>query len=234
MKAARGAGGVDLVVIAHGSPAAKMLSLIRRDPNFAPVPVIVVGGGSSLVAMAKVDKKMVLIGPGKGAEPVLEAFPVAMKLAIGKPLTPDEAADWSVRAAKAIRLLGLTGNKVYTISQAQTALIGILGDKRVAVSVASAQALTILPGAKAQQALAILADKADNANEVRVPAYEALAQSVRRYGNLLTNAQSQAVVDVVNSKIDLAVRKAAAGALGALNLSSDMACPLILESGGVD
>ncbi len=234
MKAAREAGGVDLVIIAHGSPAERMLSLIRSDASMGPVPAIVVGGGSRLVALLKADKKMVLVAPGKAAEPVIEALPAAKTLAIGKPLTPEEATDWSVRAAKAIRLLGLTGNKIYTISQAQTALIGILNDKRIVVSVAAAQALNVLPGAKAQQAIATLADQAEGAIEVRVPAYTALSESVRRYGNLLTKAQSQAIVDVVNSKIDVSVRKAAAGALGALNLPSDLACPLILESGGVD
>jgi len=232
---ARLAGGVDMIVIAQGDQAGRMLSLVRADANMAPIPAIVVGAGSRLVRLAKADGRTVLVSPGKTAgASVVAALPAVRKLAVGKPLTPDEAADWSVRAAKAIRLLGLTGNKVFTISRAEASLIAVLADKRVAVSVAAAEALTVLPGAKAQQAIAKFADQAEAANEVRVPAYRALAESVRRYGNLLTKAQSQAIVDVVNSKIDVAIRQAAAGALGALNLSSDMACPLILESGGID
>jgi len=234
MKAARGAGGIDVMIIAQNDLAEKMLSLIRRDARMATTPAVVVGGGKKLAALAKADGRMVLVTASEDAATIMAGLPQAAELAAGKPLTPEEAADWAVRSAKAIRLLGLTGNKVYSITQAEPALIRALADKRIAVSVAAAGALTVLPGPKAQQAIAALADQTDGAAEVRVPAYTALAESVRRFGNLLTKAQSQAVVDVVNSKIDVVVRKAAAGALGSLNLPSDLASPLIIESGGID
>jgi hypothetical protein len=234
MKTARDAGGADIVVIAQGGPATQLLSLIRRDASMAPTPVVVVGGGSKLVALAKADGRMVVATPGKDATPIIAAIAKSAKLTSGKALTPEEASDWSVRASKAIRLLGLTGNKVYNIAQSQTALIGVLGDKRTAVSVAAADALTALAGPKAQQAIAALAAKTGGEASTRVSAYTALATSVRRFGNLLTKTQSQAIVDVVNSKIDVSVRQAAAGALGALNLPSDLASPLILESGVID
>ncbi|MDP6545271.1 MAG: hypothetical protein QGH60_14895 [Phycisphaerae bacterium] len=234
MKAAREAGGIDVVIIADGEHAANMLSLVRRDARMATTPAVVVGAGKKPAALAKTDGRTVLAIASEDASTIIAALPQAAELAAGKPLTPEEAADWAIRSAKAIRLLGLTGSKVYTITQGQPALIGALADKRITVSIAAARALTVLPGPKAQQAIAALADQADGTVEVRVPAYTALAESVRRFGNLLTKAQSQGVVDVVNSKIDVTVRKAAAGALGALNLSSDLASPLILESGGVD
>jgi len=235
MKAARQAGGIDVMIIARGDMVEQMVSLIRRDARMGATPVVVIGGGSKFTALAKADGRMVLVPSGqKDAAPIIAAISQAAELAGGKPLTPEEAADWAVRSAKAIRLLGLTGNKVYSITGAETALIGALADKRITVSVAAANALTVLPGPKAQQAIVALAEKADGAPEVRVPAYTALAESVRRFGNQLTKAQSQGVVDVVNSKIDVAVRNAAAGAMGALNLSSDLASPLIIESGGID
>ncbi|MDP6636530.1 MAG: hypothetical protein QGG42_16655 [Phycisphaerae bacterium] len=234
IKGAREAGGVDLVIISQSNLVDRTLSLIRSDPSMGPTPVIVLGAGSKLAALAKADGKMILVTPGKDAAPIIAALPQAAKLTAGTPLTPEEASDWSVRASKAIRLLGLTGNKVYNIAQTEPVLITVLADKRIAVTVAAANSLAILPGPKAQQAIASLADQADGAIEVRVPAYAALAESVRRFGNLLTKTQSQAIVDVVNSKIDVSVRKAAAGALGALNLPSDLASPLIMQSGGID
>ena len=234
MNAAREAGGIDVMIIANGDLAVKMLSLIRRDASMGATPAVVVGGGSKLTALAKADGKMVLVAASEDALPIIAALPQAAELAAGKPLTPEEASDWAVRSAKAIRLLGLTGNKVYSITQAETTLIRALADKRIVVSVTAAGALTVLPGPKAQQAIAAMADQAAGTVEVRVPAYTALAESVRRFGNQLTKAQSQAIVDVVNSKIDVSVRKAAAGALGALNLPSDLASPLIIESGGID
>ena len=234
IKAARQAGGIDVMIIAKGDMVEKMLSLIRRDMRMGATPAVVVGGGKKLTALAKADGRMVLVTASEDATTIMAALPQAAELAAGKPLTPEEAVDWAVRAAKAIRLLGLTGNKVYGITEAEPTLIRVLADKRIAVSIASARALTVLPGPKSQQAIAALADQAEGTAEVRVPAYAALAESVRRFGNLLTKAQSQGVVDVVNSKIDVSVRQAAAGALGALNLSSDLASPLIIESGGID
>jgi len=234
IKKARAAGGVDLVVIADTTLADRMLSLIRSDSSLAPTPAIVLGGGSKLTALAKSDGKMVLATPDKDGTSIVAALPQAADLATGKPLTPEEASDWAIRAAKAVRMLGLTGNKVYTISQAEKSLVAALADKRIAVSVAAAGALAALPGPAAQQGIAGLGDNAEGAVEVRIAAYNSLAESVRRFGNQLTKTQSQAIVDVVNSKIDVTVRKAAAGALGSLNLPSDLASPLILESGGID
>ena len=224
--------GHDLPGVLAGGDYLRQIKLgIKIDPA---KQVVVIGGGSKLTELAKADGRMVLVEPGATTAPLIAALPQATQLAIGKPLTPEEASDWSVRAAGAIRLLGLTGNKIYNINQAQTALVSILTDKRVPVSVSAANALTVIPGSQAQQAIAKLADTADGTVEVRVPAYAALAESVRRFGNLLTKAQSQAIVDVVNSKIDVTVRQAAAGALGSLNLPSDLASPLILKSGGID
>ncbi|MCP4375288.1 MAG: HEAT repeat domain-containing protein [bacterium] len=235
MKAVRQAGGVDIIVVAKRDQVQKMLSLVRSDASMSSTPMVAVGAGSKLVALAKKDTLMLVASAiGDKAEPVIEAVSKASGLAKGKTLSPEEASKWAVRAAKAIRLLGLTGNKIYTITRAETTLIQCLADKREAVSISAAGAVTVLPGPKAQQALATMADRNDASAEVRVAAYTALAESVRRFGNQLTKAQSQAVVDVVNSKIDVSIRRAASGALGALNLPSDLASPLILESGGID
>jgi hypothetical protein len=235
MKAIRKAGGVDVIVVAQRDQAYKMLSLVRSDASISTTPVVAVGSGSKLAVLAKKDTMMVIASSvGDKAEPVVEAVSKASGLAKGKTLSPEEASKWAVRAAEAIRLLGLTGNKVYSITRAETTLIQSLADKRDAVSISAAGAMTVLPGPKAQQALSALADRNDAPAKVRVAAYTALAESVRRFGNQLTKAQSQAVVDVVNSKVDVSIRKAASGALGALNLPSDLASPLIIESGGID
>ncbi|MBT3198699.1 MAG: hypothetical protein HN350_02185 [Phycisphaerales bacterium] len=234
IKAARDAGGVDVIVVAKTQLASRMLSMVRRDAGMAPTPTIILGGGSKLAKLVQDDKKALLVPADKTGEALVAALPEAAKLAAGKPLTPEESSDWSIRAAKAIRLLGITGNKVYNIVQTEKALIEVMADKRITVSIAAANALTAIPGPVAQQALASQAAQGEAAAEIRVAAYKALAESVRRFGNQLTKAQSQAVVDLVNSKTDIAIRQAAAGALGALNLPSDLASPLILEAGGID
>jgi len=234
MTAARQAGGVDVAIISDARLGVRLVDLMRRDPSMATLPVIIVGRATALRPMAKADGRVVLVSAGEAVAGVLAALPKAESLTAGKPLTPEEASEWAVRAAKAIRHLGITANKVYSINRAQKTLIGVLKDKRVAVAVAAANALAVMPDPKAQQAIARMADGADSSADIRVPAYVALAESVRRFGNQLTKPQCQAVVDVVNSGIEIAIRQAAAGALGALNLPSNLASPLIIDASGID
>ena len=50
----------------------------------------------------------------------------------------------------------------------------------------------------------------------------------------MSKADAQAVVDVVNSKAERPIRRAAAQALGALDLASDQITPLIRDAAGGD
>ncbi len=233
LAAARKAGGADLVVVAEARQVSRSVDLVRRDPRMAAVPVIAMGSVGDFGEMAAADGKVVLVPPAADVSVVVEALPKAAALASGKTLSAEEASDWAVRAAKAIRMLGLTGNKVYAIAPALDTLIAALKDNRPAVRIASARAMAVISDAHGQQATAALADGATD-TKVRIAAYGALSESVRRYGNALTSAQSQAVVDVVNSKAARSIRRAAAQVLGALDLASDQITPLIRDAAGGD
>jgi len=233
LASARKAGGADLVVVAEPREVSRSVDLLRRDPSMAAIPVIAMGSVGEFGAMAEADGKVVLVAPGAEATAVVAALPKAAALASGKALSAEEASDWAVRAAKAIRMLGLTGNKVYAIAPARDTLIAALKDNRSAVRIAAARALAVMSDPDGQQAIAVLADEATD-TKVRIAAYGALSESVRRYGNRLTAAQSQAVVDVVNSKAARPIRRAAAQVLGALDLASDQITPLIRDAAGGD
>ena len=114
------------------------------------------------------------------------------------------------------------------------ALVGALGDARGPVQVAAAQALAAMPEADAQRGVAALAMKADAAEAVRIDAFKALAESVRRYGNQLSDEQAQQVIEVVTAAGALPLKDAAAQALGALNLPSQKIKSLIVQTVGAD
>jgi len=142
-----------------------------------------------------------------------------------------ESAAWTIRAAEAVRLLGMTSNPVFDISRTAGPLAALLGDKNTEVSMAAARALAAIGGARAQQALVAAAMDGKSQERIRIDILGLLSGSLRRFGNQLTDAQSQSVVElVVDAKQAQPLRDAAAEAMGAMNLPSEKIKSLILES----
>lgn len=227
MKAARAIGGVDLVVIASVPGAAEVIPTLRQEGIFAAVPVIVAASETlPLRNLAKEDKRTILAGGELTAGRLGQALSQAPGLAAGKPLSEEEVTQWAVRAAKAIRLLGLTQNPVLDVSVTRTTLMAALAAKDP-VRIAAAQALAVMREAEAQRAICTLVVDAEASEAVRVAAMGALAESVRKFGNQLTEAQAQAVLDIVMDEKADPLRNGAAQDLGALNLRSDQIRELI-------
>jgi hypothetical protein len=151
----------------------------------------------------------------------------------GTAMTPEAAREWSVRAAGAIRKLGLTRNVVYDITRGQKALIEAVGDPRAEIKTAAVDALAAIPGPEAQRAIAKLATDSAADEKMRIAAFAALDESVRRFGNALSDELSQAIVDMVAKTPTGEIRMAAAEVLGGLSLPSSQIKDLILQSGGI-
>ena len=69
--------------------------------------------------------------------------------------------------------------------------------------------------------------------KIRIAAFGALVESVRRFGNALSDELSQAVVEIVTKSPTGDIRMAAAEVLGGLSLPSSQIKDLILQSGGI-
>ncbi len=230
LSAARKASGIEVVIIGGGVDVDTVVGMLRREPAFAMVPVVVTRTSEALRSLAKSDGRVALISDEDiDAEAVVAAINEARALA-AIALSPEEAGEWAVRACEAIRLLGMTNNKVYNIAVATDTLIGALADERDAVRVAAASALAMEKEAKAQQAIANLACNTEATEAVRIAAFGTLSESLRRIGNQLTETQSQTVLDIVTSKESLPLRNAAAQALGAMDLPSERTKDLIINA----
>jgi len=227
---AREGGGVDLFVLASNITApglAEAMRQIRSEAVLGRVPVVVAAAGGDVLTardLAKGDPAMIVV-----ADDELDAAKLAEVL---KPyrdaaLSPEDAAAWAIRAAGCIELLAGTNNPVYDLTEAVKALAAALTDPRDPVRIAAAGALGKVRSTEAQRAL--VAPSVDGAppKEVRLAALAALAESVRLYGNELTEKQIDAIITVVTSKGDLDIRRAGAQALGALSLPSEKIKQLI-------
>jgi len=223
--------GVDVVVLAASPDPVAIIASVRQDPLLATLPVIVAAKTTALRSLVEQDKRIVQIDSAAGAAAVADALHQADVLAAGAAMTPADAAAWSVRAAQAVEYLGTTGNNVFDINLATGALIAATGDSRQQVRLAAAKALSVIGQADAQRAVAALAVDDGNDENVRVAAFGDLSASLRRYGNQLSDALAQQVLDVVQDRGESPeLLNAAAQALGAMNLPSDKIKSLILTT----
>ncbi len=231
--AAREASGMDLVVLGANPPPAEFVARMRVDPATAALPVVVAGSDEKLQRLAKQDGAVVLLEGTADAAKVSEAFDQATKKTAPSVPAAEQATSWAVRAADAIALLGETGNPVYDLSKTVGTLTSALVNPQPEVAAAAAKALATIAAPPAQKALADRAVTATLEEKTRVDLLKLLATSLRRFGNLLGDPQTTAIIDLVtDAKQSAAIREAAAQVLGAMNLPSEKIKVLITGDAG--
>ena len=227
LAAGRNSSGIDMVVLTSRPDPGPIVETLRADAFYRSVPIVVLFQSADLRRQAKEDGRIILLPAGADATAIGEGMRKASVLGVGKPLTSEEADAWIVRLSKSVRMLGLTGNTVHDVRRSLKALAGNTRSENAAVQIAAVDALAVMDVADAQKAIAQLACS-NAAQPVRLAAFSALAQSLRRFGNKVPPAESKAILDVVNGTDPLEVRQGAAKALGAQNLSSDQIKSMIL------
>lgn len=227
---AHSAVAVDVVVLAGNPDPIMCVNAIRQDTRLSGMAVLVTERTEKLRELADADKRMVLVDSDAEAQQVADGLAQAVVLGVGQPMAPEAAAAWAVRAAHAIERLADTQNCVFDIKATRPALVANLADSREAVKLAAGEALAVMNDATAQQALAEQAVNAEQAENVRVAYFNDLSRSVRRFGNQLTEKQASAVVEVVKAEGTPALKEAAAQALGALDLPSQMIQSVIVQA----
>jgi hypothetical protein len=142
-----------------------------------------------------------------------------------------EIADsYALRAAQAMHKLALTRNPVINLSAAQNALVSAVNDQRTEIQVLAGQILAHLDSPGAQRAIAAMALDNNNAPDVRISAFDSLANSAKLNANMLVDPMINAIYSLISStETAPELRSAAAAAYGALNLPSRKVKDLILD-----
>lgn len=144
--------------------------------------------------------------------------------------TPEMANSYAVRAAQAMLKVGVSRNPVIDLLQAQSALVAATRDSRQQIQTLASDVLAYISSPNAQRAIAESALNADNSMEVRIAAFNSLANSGKMNGSMLaadTIDQIYGLTSSVETEPDL--RAAAAAAFGSLNLPSQKVKTLILD-----
>lgn len=162
-----------------------------------------------------------------GATEIREAVEEIAKADGTQPLDSELALELALRAADALRLVALDGRTVIDFSPALDALISALRSESEDLQIKCANVLALVNTQPGQQAIAQLALDTDRSADLRIAAFNALAESAKRFGNRLTPEQVTQVVSAAKDTEDLTMRTAASQALGALNLQVGEASEII-------
>ena len=219
-------------MVPAGGEYNRLRELANADYRLSTAPVVVTTPADH-IAMTQID----LAGlPGTkvidvAADDKAFAAAVATLRAEGSstPVDQTAATNYALTAIKSLGMLAVDKASIYKVTEALGALTDALRDKRSEVVVAAAGVLGQLGSPDAQKAIAVvaLADNPDNA--VRIALFNALAESAKHTGDVLDATSIAQLIKVLTTETDPAVRNAAATALGALNVPSNQAAPLILQ-----
>jgi HEAT repeat protein len=221
-------GGADVFIVNDPNDYARTRDLLQRQPILSQCPVVVVRGGSSLQRVAQDEPLLIVVGEVTD-DAVKSALTEAAQTGVGRPMEADEANQWAIRTAGAIEKIAASGQDIYDAKLAVSALVSASGSDSDEVRTAASGALAAIDSSQAQRGVANLALAPDVSEPVRIEAFNDLSGSLRRFGNLLTDAQAEATVELVLSDASRDLRRAASKALGALNLPSEQIQKLILS-----
>ena len=204
-----------LVRLGTEQPLAKALSFSDRKVRY-----------SAAIAFAEANP----VNDFVGSDLIVENLAAAVLGQDIDAIGPETAQNYALRAVGAMYKLALVRNKIVDLSTALSALIEVTQKSSPEMRVLAAQVLAHLESPEAQRAIATMAMDKENDNGVRIAAFNSLALSAKINANLLLTEQVEAIYTLVSStEADAALRAAAAGAYGALNLPSEQVKSLILD-----
>jgi hypothetical protein len=211
----------DLIVLHDDAAYVNAFSVARRGSyKVSATPVVILSMPGELVGLTRMfadDASVVVIDGGANEAQVTEAMKQATASMSGGELTADENEAYAVQALALLSDLAIKRSPVFDVSLATDSLIEALGDDREAVMLGAGGVLSLIGSETAQQAVADAALSDRTRTRLRVELLADLADSAKRFGNLLTERQvAQMNAIIVESDGDLA--DAAAEAYGALDL----------------
>ncbi|MCP4589536.1 MAG: hypothetical protein GY842_02205 [bacterium] len=204
---------------------------LRREFRYRLTPVVLLRDSVNYETARTLAEKDPRVGH-VAADAESEALAATMREVMARTGRVPPPDDQSQRLALAATdaLLGLAHDPATVLSAAvsQPALIAVLEDadddelRRRTTAV-----LARLDGPTAQRALVATALSDTEHETLRVASFDALAESARIHGNLLSDTLLTRLIEVASDEPDLALRTAASQALGALNLTDNKAGEVI-------
>jgi hypothetical protein len=222
--------GVDIIV-ANRLPSQQSGDLIAQsqsDARLRATPILAIvtpQGRQDLYPRYARDVRVRLLSDGAGPKDVENSVNELINAASGGLITGAEADAYKARSLSALRDLAKSGSPILSAIEAQGPLIGAVSDAKGDTKAKIAEVLSLIGTAQSQIALADAALAGEGAQKATLLGY--LADSAKRFGNLLEKRQVDALVSLTG-KAKGEEATAAAAVVGALNLKGIGVVPLIL------
>jgi CheY-like chemotaxis protein len=224
------APGIDLIITTNftADTTRGVVNQIRQTAKLRATPVLAVtdAQGSIDLARAYSTDPLILVRPsGLSESQIGAAVEQLVEKASGGPISSEEAQIYAGRSISILRDLTLSGNQVLNVGEAALSLIAAMNESEGDQKLALAEVLSRVEQKRVQVALM---DAALNAQgEEQVLLLGKVADSAKRFGNLLDRRQVNRVVELAqNAQGHTAI--AAAALMGSLNLGNDNLVPLIV------
>ena len=221
---------IDLVVIANQREDAipDLIQSVRSTTKIGATPVLVLTSADAYTSLHRRYERDVSIAIRQAAmaeSQVLRSVDDLVLAASGGPVSEEEAKQYAARSLTALRDLAVSGNRVFDVSDAALPLIAALGDPKSAMKMDVAEVLSRIGQERTQTSLMDAALAATGPE--RVAMLGKVAESARRFGNLLPRRQVDRLLALASSG-EGAEATAAAALMGSLNLPNSELVPLIL------
>lgn len=225
------APSVDLVVLAGftGDMGANLKTESQAGLKTAASPVLIMTTPDVVAEQSRAfqsDSRIAVRPIGTGEEAIVNTITDLVQSAAGGPMTEDEALAYANRSLSALRDLAVSNNLVLPVKDSASTLVALLPDSEAERRSQLAEVLGRIGDERAQRSLVdeaiISTDDADRAMLLL-----SAGESAKRFGNLLTPAQVEQVLEMASNP-DEKLATAAAGLLGALNVPNTNLLPLVL------
>jgi HEAT repeat protein len=213
--------------------AAGALEALRSEFLYEKTPVVVMYKRRQNVMAEQLAGQVPLVTtvPASAAEADLTGALQRARAESGRAeIAPEMALSLALQAAETLRLIAVDGRTVYDIQPATAALIAALTSKDEKLQTTCASVLALIDSSEPQRAIAHLALNESNTPTLRVAAFGSVAESAKRFGNMLEPGQIDKLIQIAKDEKDLVIRTAASQALGALNLVNDKASEIIRKT----
>ena len=231
--------GIFLASDADRPTVIEAIRQIKADPRFGLTPIVVVvkeGDNLVLDRIKAEDDRIGSILDDTGEE-LPDAEFVERLLAkrqqtaprFGyRPMSEALELELALATARTLEEIAISQSAVFNAFAAEQALIDTLKHPSEPLRIAAAFVLARLNSDLAQQAIAHVALSSEQSEDLRLVAFDALADSARWYGMKLDDQQTEELMQQAIGETNLVLRTAASQALGAMNLTTPRAVEILL------
>jgi hypothetical protein len=212
--------GVDLLVAHMRSPerARQALSELRTIPKTSVAPAIVLAEATDVPGLRmeyRDDVRIEVVRPGLPPETFEQAINAALDRAAGGRMSEFEAEEYAIAALTALNNIAISGSSVYSIADAESALLDALAARTGGMRLLIADVLALISSSRSQRGLFDAALASDDEFD-QVDLLVRVAESVKRHGNRAEPHHLNALLDLVANATGRQA-EAAAEVHGALN-----------------